>query len=188
MDTEFMTDRTEGQTIAVQSTDVQSTVSAPDDPLLTVMGLIFESSAGAQALLEGTLDPHGDLTGQLLEPLLRLSRTDGGRLRMTDLAAQCRYSASAVTRVSDRLETLGLAERQSCPSDRRVIYLAITDAGRAAVAAAMPAHVRMIDEAILGTLDADERVELERLMRKVRDAVHPCATAVTPLGAEPSRG
>ena len=153
---------------------------AVNDPLLTVMGLVFESAAGAQAMLESTIDPAGGLTGQLLEPLLRLARTEGGRLRMTDLAAQCRYSPSAVTRVSDRLETLGLAERQSCPSDRRVVYLAITDAGRSAVSSSMPEHVRVIDEEIFGTLDATERADLERLMRKVRDAVHPCAAAVTP--------
>lgn len=153
-----------------------------DDPLLTVMGLIFESAAGSQAMLERTIDPSAGLTGQLLEPLLRLARTDGGRLRMTDLAAQCRYSPSAVTRIADRLETLDLAGRESCPTDRRVVYLAITDAGRAAVEASMPAHVRMIDEEILAGLDDAERGELERLMRKVRDAVHPCAAAVTPSG------
>lgn len=151
-----------------------------DDPALTVMGLLFESAAGAQDLLEGTLDRSSGLTGQLFEPLLRLTRTEGGSLRMTDLAAQCRYSPSAVTRVSDRLEALGFAARRSCPEDRRVVHLTVTDQGRAAVEASMPAHVRMIDDEILGTLDTVERAELERLMRKVRDAVHPCATAVTP--------
>lgn len=158
----------------------ESGVDQINDPLLTVMGLVFESAAGAQAMLETTIDTADGLTGQLLEPLLRLARSDGGRLRMTDLAAQCRYSPSAVTRVSDRLEALGLAERQACPSDRRVIHLAITDAGRNAVGRSMPAHVRMIDDEILGALDEAERTELERLLRKVRDAVHPCATAVTP--------
>ena len=147
------------------------------DPLLTLMGLVFESATGAQELLESTIDPSSNLTGQLLEPLLRLSRSEGGRLRMTDLAAQCRYSASAVTRVSDRLEAMGLAERHACPSDRRVIHLVITDAGRDAVSSSMPAHLRMIDAEILGALDASERAELERLLRKVRDAVHPCAAA-----------
>lgn len=147
------------------------------DPLLTLMGLLFESSTGAQELLESTIDPSSGLTGQLLEPLLRLSRSEGGRLRMTDLAAQCRYSASAVTRVSDRLEAMGLAERMACPSDRRVIHLAITDAGRRAVTATIPAHVRMIDAEILGRLDPGERREFERLLRKVRDSVHPCAAA-----------
>lgn len=168
--------------------DTEAVTTSPgrplDDPLLTLMGLVFESAAGAQDLLEGTIGRDSGLTGQLLEPLLRLCRTEGGSLRMTDLAAQCRYSPSAVTRVSDRLEALGFATRRACPEDRRVVHLVITGAGREVVESSMPAHVRTIDEDILATLDADERVELERLMRKVRDAVHPCATAVTPLDDE----
>lgn len=151
-----------------------------DDPVLTTMGLLFESAAGAHTMLGTTLGAESGLTDQLFEPLLRLARSEGGRLRMTDLAAQCRYSPSAVTRVSDRLEALGFAGRESCPSDRRVIHLAITDSGRRAVAEAMPPHVRMIDERIFAALDAEERIELDRLLRKVRDAVHPCAAAVTP--------
>ncbi len=151
-----------------------------DHPLLTLVGLMFESSAGAAEMLEGTLDPASGLTGQLLEPLLRLARSENGRLRMTDLAAQCRYSPSAITRVSDRLEALGYAERQACPSDRRVVYLGITPAGRAAVGANMPEHIRMIDEQILGALRPSERDALEKLLRRIRDAVHPCAAAVTP--------
>ncbi len=153
-----------------------------DHPVLTLMGLILESASGAESQLEPTLAPAGSsLTPQLFEPLFRLARTEGGALRMTDLAAQCRYSPSAVTRVSDRLEELGLAERRACPTDRRVVHLSITEAGRAAVAATLPEHVRVIDEEVFGGLDRHERAELERLLRKVRDAVHPCAASVTPL-------
>lgn len=151
-----------------------------DDPLLTVMGLIFESATGAEALLEASLDPESPITGQLLGPLLRLSRSEGGRLRMTDLAAQCHYSASAVTRVADRLEELGLAERHACPGDRRVVHLAITPAGRRTVLSIMPRHVAILRDEIFGGLSDADLDRLEALMRTVRDAVHPCATAVTP--------
>lgn len=153
-----------------------------EHPLLNVVGLLFESAAGAAELLEPTTRAAEGMTGQLFEPLIRLARTDGGSLRMTDLAAQCRYSPSAVTRVSDRLELLGYATRRACPSDRRVVHLTITDEGRSAVAAAMPDHVRVIDSGILGALDDAERGHLEALLRKVRDAVHPCATAPVTAG------
>ncbi|MFN8053201.1 MAG: MarR family transcriptional regulator [Acidimicrobiales bacterium] len=177
MDTEQMA--TEGMPAAVPAADAML-----EHPSLTVVGLLFESAHGAADLLEATFPPGSQLSGQLFEPLLRLSRTDGGRLRMTDLAAQCRYSPSAVTRVSDRLEQLGLAARQSCPSDRRVVYLSITDAGRTAIAECMPEHVRVVDTEILGALDEAERTQLESLLRRVRDAVHPCAVAVTPAEAD----
>ena len=156
-----------------------------DHPVLTLMGLVLESAAGAESKLEPTLAPAGSaLTPQLFEPLFRLARTEGGALRMTDLAAQCRYSPSAVTRVSDRLEELGLAERRACPTDRRVVHLSITPAGRAAVGSTLPEHVRVIDDEVFGTLSGDERAELDRLLRKVRDAVHPCAAAQTPSPGE----
>lgn len=148
-----------------------------DHPLLTVIGLLLESAAGSAEVLEPTTHTAEGMTGQLFEPLLRLARTDGGSLRMTDLAAQCRYSPSAVTRVSDRLEHLGYATRRASPADRRVVHLEITDAGRDVVAAAMPAHIRTIDAGILGALDDSERRQLEALLRKIRDAVHPCAAA-----------
>lgn len=178
MDTDVMTVRTEGTEESAQPGD-----DLLNHPLLTVIGLLFESATGAQAMLEGTMPALDQITGQLFEPLLRLSRSEGGRLRMTDLAAQCRYSPSAVTRVSDRLERLGYASRQACPTDRRVVHLAITDAGRALVTASMPEHVRVIDESILAGLTDAERTQLEGLLRRIRDSVHPCAAAVTPLDA-----
>ena len=151
-------------------------VDAVTDPLLTIMGFVFESAAGAQALLETTIDPASNLTGQLLEP--SCGSPDRGWAAPPDRPRRpVPVQRQRRHRVSDRLEQLGFAERQACPSDRRVIHLAITAAGREAVNESMPAHVRMIDEEILGSLDAAERVELERLLRKVRDAVHPCAEA-----------
>lgn len=165
---------------------------APEDllehPLLTLVGLLIESSQGAEDLLETTLPAESGLTGQLFGPLLRLARSEGGSLRMTDLAAQSRYTPSAVTRVSDRLERMGFVERRACPGDRRVTHLVITDAGRTAVESSMPAHIAMIDDEILAALDPAERDQLEVLLRKVRDAVHPGAAAVTPNDAETNNG
>lgn len=163
--------------------DPQTTTSPADrraDRLLTSMGLIFESGEAAREMIVATIDPETQLNGQLIEPLLRLARTEGGVLRMTDLAAQCRYNPSAITRVSDRLESLGYAKRDACPNDRRVVLLRLTEAGRAVVDDWIPEQVKVIDGVVFGGLTESERVELDRLMRKVRDAVHP--EAETPSG------
>ena len=147
-----------------------------DDESITLMGLLFEVAAGAGEVLEASFTPGTEICGQLFEPLLRLVRTDGGRLRMTDLAAQCRYNVSTLTRVADRLAGLGFAERQVCESDRRVTYLAITDAGREAMRAEVPAHVDVIRTSVFGVLDPEEQRQLAALLERVRDAVHPGAT------------
>lgn len=145
------------------------------DPLLTLTGLLMESSSGAMGQIEAGYPDDSKLTTQLFEPLLRLSRTPGGRLRMTDLAAQCRYNASALTRIADRLGELGFAERIDCPSDRRVIHLSITEAGCKSVLDALPGHVNVLETSVFCNLDAAEREALASLLRKVRDAVHPDA-------------
>ena len=66
---------------------------------------------------------------QWFEVLLRLARTPGGRLRMSDLAAQTTLTASGLTRVVDRLEDAGLVKREACPTDRRSTYAVLTAEG-----------------------------------------------------------
>ncbi|NLA37092.1 MAG: MarR family transcriptional regulator, partial [Actinobacteria bacterium] len=88
-------------------------ISADDERILTLVGLLFESATGAQEVLHESFPPASQLTAQLFGPLLRVSRSEGGRMRMSDLAAQCRSTPSAMTRVADRLEKLGYAQRES---------------------------------------------------------------------------
>lgn len=69
-----------------------------DHPDVTLIGLLFETAAGAAESLEDGFHDAGRLSGQLFEPLIRLARTDGERLRMSDLAAQCHYNVSTLAR------------------------------------------------------------------------------------------
>lgn len=61
--------------------------------------------------------------------LLRLSRLPGRRSPMNALAAQLRVSGSSLTKLVDRLSEQALARRDASPSDRRVVYVALTEAG-----------------------------------------------------------
>ena len=47
--------------------------------------------------------------------LIRLARSPGSQLRMTDLAAQTSLSTSGVTRVVDRMERDGLVDPPGLP-------------------------------------------------------------------------
>src|SRR5688572_15043928 len=104
------------------------TTPAPgdDDDLLTTVGLLVEAHAGMAATFERRLLEHGAVTGQAFEILLRLVRTEGHRLRMSDLAAQTTLTASGLTRAVDRLERDGLVRREACEADRRVSYAVLT--------------------------------------------------------------
>ena len=66
----------------------------------------------------------------------------------------------------DRLEAMGLVERQPDPTDRRGRLVALTDRGRELVDAAVVDHLEN-EQRLLGALDAGEREQLAGLLRKL---------------------
>src|SRR5260370_24699812 len=82
------------------------------------MGLLAETFAGLQAKFTPALASAG-LSVTDFEVLLRLSRSAGHRLRMTDLATQAALSTSGLTRVVDRLPGRGLVRPEGCAADRQ---------------------------------------------------------------------
>jgi len=75
------------------------------------------------------------------EVLLRLSESDGGKMRMHDIASSVLLSRSGLTRLVDRLERDDLVSRCSCENDARGAYAVITAAGRTKVAEARATHL-----------------------------------------------
>jgi MarR family transcriptional regulator, 2-MHQ and catechol-resistance regulon repressor len=151
-----------------------------DDERITAMGLLAEVVTGLNARVAAQLATH-QLSPAEFEVLLRLGRTPGGSLRMSDLAAQTQLTTSGITRVVDRMERDGLIMRRACPTDRRGLFAEITAVGRARLDEVLPGHVDLIDTWLTGQLTAEQLDGLLRGLRIVRDAVRPEATA----GAEP---
>jgi DNA-binding MarR family transcriptional regulator len=149
-----------------------------DDDRLTLVGLMGEAWAGMERLSTRRLEAELGLSVVWFEVLLRLVRTPGHRLRMTDLAAQTTLTPSGLTRAIDRLVDAGLVERQHCTEDRRGAFAALTEAGRERIDAAIPTHLEHV-EAMLAGLSATDRRELERLLRVVRANVNPGAVAAS---------
>jgi MarR family transcriptional regulator, 2-MHQ and catechol-resistance regulon repressor len=144
-------------------------VSNSDDRRLTTVGLLFESAAGLRQVLERRLESNAGLSNQSFDVLIRLARTPGNRLRMSELAAQTTLSPSGLTRSVDRLEDTGLVVREICPEDRRGAFAALTVEGKAVMDEAIPRHVAHIDELLHGVLTLEEERTLEALLRKLRD-------------------
>ena len=90
-----------------------------DDQRLTTVGLLFESAAGLRRLFEQRMEAEGSITTQSFDVLIRLARTEGHQLRMSELAAQTALTPSGLTRAIDRLQYQGLVARRVCPEDRR---------------------------------------------------------------------
>lgn len=147
-----------------------------DDERLTTMGLLVEVSEGlirkiGEQLAEEQLDAAE------FGVLLRLCRSPGHRLRMSDLAAQTTLSTSGITRVVDRLQRDGLVERVACRTDRRGFNATLTDAGAERLGRVLPGHLEVVQHWFTGLLDPTELDVLVSSLRTVRDAVRPGATA-----------
>ena len=153
------------------------------DPRFTAVGLFAEAFAGLANRYAVQLDQHR-LSPVEFEVLMRLARSPGHRLRMTDLAGQTSLSTSGVTRVVDRMDRSGLIRREACPSDRRSSYAVITDDGMARLEQVLPGHLELIQRWFIGQLTPDELDAMLGSLRKIRDAVNPCATAGSDEPAE----
>ncbi|MFI6129861.1 MarR family winged helix-turn-helix transcriptional regulator [Micromonospora sp. NPDC051141] len=147
-----------------------------DDPRITAVGLLVEAHAGLSARFAAQFEEHG-LSPVEFEVLTRLARSPNNQLRMTDLAAQTSLSTSGVTRVVDRMERDGLIRRRACPSDRRSSFAVVTAAGLGRLDEILPGHLKIIEQWFTGQLEPAQLDGLLDGLRRVRDAVHPGATA-----------
>jgi DNA-binding MarR family transcriptional regulator len=147
-----------------------------DDPRFTAMGLFAEAYAGLTDRFAAQFEEHR-LSSVEFEVLMRLARSPGRRLRMTDLAAQTSLSTSGVTRIVDRMDRDKLVCREACSSDRRSSYAVITAVGLARLDAVIPGHLALVQEWFIGQLESAQLDSLLASLRTIRDAVNPCATA-----------
>ena len=109
---------------------------------------------------------HGVSFGEYL--VLAALRRAGPPYRMnpTALFNAVILSSGAMTNRLDRLEAMGLVERQPDPTDRRGRLVALTDRGRELVDAAVVEHLAN-EERLLDVLDPGEREQLAGLLRKL---------------------
>ncbi|KZE89916.1 MarR family winged helix-turn-helix transcriptional regulator [Microbacterium sp. TNHR37B] len=101
-----------------------------------------------------------------------LERQNGWHMRMQQLARAAALSASATTRLVNRLEDRGLLTRVLCADDRRGIYTELTAAGRALYERARPVH----DETLERVLEeAQARPELAPVVAALHGETVPPA-------------
>jgi DNA-binding MarR family transcriptional regulator len=117
-----------------------STERLSDQELRAWRGLL-RTHAFLSKALDADLDAQHDLPLTSYEVLLYLADAEGQKLRMHDLAERVLLSRSGLTRLIDRMERDGLIRRETCPSDARGSFAALTDAGREKFEAARSTHL-----------------------------------------------
>lgn len=126
----------------------------------------IRSHARVVRLLEAELEAEHSLTLPAYEVLAHLTEAPQRRLRMSELVALSVLTPSGLTRVVDRLVKEGLVERERCPSDARVVYAVVTDAGVDRVRAAYPTHLRGVRQHLIDRLSP-------RQLAAIREALEP---------------
>jgi DNA-binding MarR family transcriptional regulator len=135
--------------------------------LLGMYGRLFR-------LIDADLQAHSQITHIEFEVLLRLTWEENRRMRIQDLATRSVLTRSGVSRVVERLEKIGLVERERAEEDRRGAYAVLTEAGAARIKTALPAHVDFVRRHFLTHFTEQELEQMGALWQRVDAA----ATAV----------
>jgi DNA-binding MarR family transcriptional regulator len=116
------------------------------------------------------LDAEAGVLTDEAELLAILAEAPEQRLRMVDVSEALGLSKSGVTRLVDRLSARGLVLRAACPSDRRVIWAALTDEGRVTAGAAVPTRAAVLAELFGDRLTDAELEGLTAALRRLEPA------------------
>ncbi len=133
----------------------------------TVFARLLHAHGSLMRSVEARLRAEHGLSANDFETLLHLSAAEHGALRRIDLAERLRLTPSGVTRLLDGLESAGLTGRRDCPTDARVTYSVITDAGREKLRQAFRTHAAVCEELIGTHLSHSELDELSDLLGRL---------------------
>jgi DNA-binding MarR family transcriptional regulator len=136
-------------------------------PAVQAWTRLLRATASARRCLSARLEGDHALTVSAFEALSQLAQAEEGSMRRIDLAESLQLTPSGVTRLLDGLERAGLVEKASCPSDARVTYAVLTDAGRAKLEQASCSHVRAIEALFDDRYSAEELAALAELLGRL---------------------
>jgi len=126
-----------------------------------------------QGMLERRLMRDAGLSGADYRLLVPLSESPDGVLRARDLGTMVGWERSRLSHQVRRMEARGLLVREECTEDARGSMVRLTDAGRAAIVAAAPDHVKAVRRYLFDALSEAELATLgnvfERLLAGLRE-------------------
>jgi DNA-binding MarR family transcriptional regulator len=146
---------------------IQPSSCPSGDEKVALFALLLETNARMARDLGAELESGCELPLAWFEVLLQLRKSSVGRLKMNQIASAIVHSTGGTTRLVDRLEEAGLVERQLCPTDRRAIHVAITEAGDAKLDDALGVHLDYLNDHLATRLSDVERATLSTLLTKL---------------------
>jgi MarR family transcriptional regulator, 2-MHQ and catechol-resistance regulon repressor len=89
-----------------------------------------------------------------------------GDLPLGEIGERVLRTSGSMTYVLDKLQKRGLIVRRACEADRRVLYGALTDEGRAVIQKVFDEHALLIDD-LAGVLTDAEQDQLIDMMKRI---------------------
>ncbi|HEY8751900.1 MAG TPA: MarR family transcriptional regulator [Tepidisphaeraceae bacterium] len=108
-----------------------------------------------------------DITLPQFDVLANLGMSDG--ITQQELAGRLLVTKGNVCGLLDRMEAAELVERKPSPNDRRANHLHLTAKGRAALQAAFPIHLGLIEQC-MAPLTATDQARLNSLLNKIESS------------------
>lgn len=135
-----------------------------DTSPLELLGRIARISALSIQQLDRVLASSG-VSRSEFDVLCALARSDRP-LRASEVTAETMLSGAATTKLTSRLEAIGLVRRQRLERDGRVVLLELTDGGRNLVETEFPRCLDH-DRELLAGLDDGEQAVLASLLQRI---------------------
>jgi DNA-binding MarR family transcriptional regulator len=141
--------------IGTYAVSVQTVATLSETESRAWVGLLHAHSSLVKQLDAELIAAHG-ISLSAFEVLWRVSATEHGRMRMTELAELVLLSPSGLSRLIDRLEVDKMIERVACPEDGRAINATLTDLGRSRLGEAQRTHFEGIRRRFLSNFSEAE--------------------------------
>jgi len=138
-----------------------------DDPRITSFGRLVEAYAVLWQLLDQELEAGVGVPLIWYGVLLHIGRSPGGVRPISELIAATAFTSGGVTRLVDRMERAGYVHRAPCPSDRRVVYVGLTESGRDLLERGTAVHLRGIQAHLTDALAPEDVAQLDAILAKL---------------------
>lgn len=139
------------------------------DERIRIYGMLHETHARIERVCEVTLQRKVGISGAVHEVVLRLARTPGHRLRVTELGAALDVTTGGATRLVNRVVAQGFAVKEPDPDDGRVQWVVLTDLGRDVAERATRLHLADLERELFSRLTDTDRAELVRILTKLSE-------------------
>lgn len=127
---------------------------------------MLEVHARVTAALDAQMRAEHGMSVSQYEVLMFLGDAPDRKLRMAEIAERVLLSRSGLTRLVDKLETLGYVSRCSDERDGRGLFAELTGAGAAKLEDARATHREGVREFFLDRISAEDQGALGAIWRR----------------------